>query len=91
MLQFLVDDYLGGYGLPQISTKSNVCSIILVDGVRRVKLGLYTKSEVDIVAVSFDNESWKTVILFSDRTEAWIADMISRSYVPADRFHIYLI
>jgi hypothetical protein len=90
MLQFLVDDYLGGCGLPSIRTRSNYYSLILIDGIQSIEFGAGIGMPApNIVAITFDYTSWKTVVLYSDRTEAGISDMESREYVPAGRFHLY--
>jgi hypothetical protein len=94
MLQYLVDDYLGGYRLPRIRTTSVFFRLVVNEKGEQWLVGngsnnpikrLHTK----VVAI----RSWArlgTYILYSDMTECWMCELNSGVSVSTETIQCYL-
>jgi hypothetical protein len=95
MFQYLVEDYLKGYGLPKIRTETNTYRLIFEDKVctaieiNRGSQWRPTYLPDNIIAIIIrDDWHW---LLCSDRTEKPMFHPDRKSSVPANRFQLYLM
>jgi hypothetical protein len=92
MLQYLVDDYLGGYDLPKIRTETDLYKLISENGVIKVedpRGWLLSFLPRNIISIIVRVEGHR--ILYSDRTESTMIYPDRKSIISADRFNSYLM
>lgn len=99
MLQYLVDDYLEGYGLPQprkvagniglgVTEEGDCCLISMTNN---KPTGLSLPAEVLAVRLcSWPVAGFKTYLLFLDMTECWMCERQHRESVSPETLQLYL-
>jgi hypothetical protein len=96
MLQYLVDDYLGGYGLPRLRKVAGRLRLDLNEKEDRCLIMLDNKpikSLTEVVAVRLcccPIVGLRMYLLFPDMTECWMCYRQHRERVSHDTLQLYL-
>jgi hypothetical protein len=100
MLQYLVDDYLGGYGLPQSRKVAGAIRLGMDEKGDRCLINMLNNRPIewsltDVVAIRFGGRpEVGTYFLFSDRTECYLGDWRQLGLewrVSTEKLQLYLV